>query len=371
MPKNAKSTPIAIAAALLLALALPGTAAQSASAETPSLSYLEFQATPEYAQLMAANAVNADVVSHLTGMELTTDFTTSVSQVKLISIRAITSTNRTNSWAQVYKLDDLGNVTQVNANYYYGWGKYIQELDDFQTGDSKIANIQNVLTRLKKPEANSVSSNVSAAPQVIDDIKPSNLFKSAATDTLTSKSFNGEGMTFSHIAVSVDPNYPQSTTFSFQSTQSVGSAGNHLNISYSETFDYFGLLTVTSLNESDDQHNFGLSFLAKLTAHNDLQVFVPQPFVTVDKQQLINMAHRIAAEKLATPKAKSIAAVAKSLAKSSKSSLTSKLLLSAAKTLAIKVTSINNGVKVTAKSSGIAGNMCVTVSKAKTAINHC
>ena len=370
MTKTSKIKASIWAGSLSLALTLSGISAQSASADGATLTYSEFMATPEYATLTAASANNASAVRNTLGMDVTMDVKTTVLKVKVISLRANIAVNQNTSWAQVIQLDANGNITQDKTDYYYGNSTYIQDLDTFQAGKDKVANLNDVLTRLGKPNANAVSSDKGTAPEAVGDIKPSAIFASVAEDQLDAKNgFDGTGMYFTNITVSHD--FFGATTYSFQSQSAVGTSGDILNASYSETFNVSGLLANQSIDTSDTLGNVALSVATSIMAHNDIMVPCPQPYVTVDQKQLTTMGHKVEAEKLVTGKAISLAAVAKSLAKSTHSALAIKHLTLAAKTLSAKTTSVKNGVKLTAKSKGVSGSMCVTIAKGKTAVNHC
>lgn len=365
-----KTTSALLSVGLALAVTLSGVSAESARADAATLTYSEFMATPEYATLNAANANNVSAVGFTSGMDITMDITTTVLKVNVVNLRAIIAVNKTTSWVQVYELDDKGNITQNKTDYYFGNSTYIQDLDTFQAGDSKVANLPAVLARLSKPNANAVSSAKGTAPDAIGDISPTAIFASAAEDPLAAKNgFDGTGMYFTNITVGHDGD--GRTTYTFQSELPVGSSGNILNASYSETFNTFGLLTGQTIETSVTSGNVSISVAVTQSAHNDITVPCPQPYVTVDQNQLIAMGHKVEAEKLVTGKANSIAAVAKSLAKSTHAALALKHLTLAAKTLGAKTTSVKNGIKLTAKSKGVAGSMCVTIAKGKTAVNHC
>ena len=101
------------------------------------------------------------------------------------------------------------------------------------------------------------------------------------------------------------------------------------------------------------------------------KIVVPETYYMVSLAAFKKASHQISAEKSLSSKVKALTSKATALAKSTRKTLTSKHLVDGAKALKYTVTSIKNGVRLSAKYLGVEGRMCLVASKGKVVATAC
>jgi hypothetical protein len=354
---------------ITLFTSLAGVGASSANAATPSLSLTELQATQGYADLSAASAKSLTYLSTLQGLNQKMTINETYSGITMTITSQIAAT-RSTAVAEMVMSNSLYSDTQT-IDYAFSNQHYLMSLESLQQTDAAVTNLSSALARLGKPRAVQVDTGSSAVPSDFLDITPSTLFSPQSQDLLNQTGALVSEMLFSEVTSAPSTNDPQSTTFSYDAQATIAAIGSKVDVSISITFNADGFLSAMTLTEQATSIGLQMNISLQQTAANSLQIDIPTSALTVDQTQLVAMSHKIDAEKSVTSKANAIAAKAKTLAKKAKVALSAPKLVAAAKALKAKYSTVKNGVKLTSKSSGVSGSMCVTAVKGKVTVKHC
>ncbi len=369
MPTKSKFAATIAAVAITVFTSLTGVGASSASAATPTLSLTEFQATQGYADLSAASARSITYLSALQGLVQNMNLNETYSGISMTITSRIAAT-RSKAVGHMVISNSLYSDTQT-IDYAFSNQRYQMSLDSLQQSDDAVANLSTALDRLGKPRAVQVDTGSGETPTDVFAIAPSSLFSPESQDLLNQTGATASEMLFSEVTSAPATNDPQSTTFSYDAQATIASVGATVALNISITFNANGFMTGMTLTEQASSIGLEITISLSQTADNSLQIDLPTSALTVNQAQLVSMSHKIDAEKSVTSKAKAIAAKAKALAKKAKIAVAAKHVKAAAKALKTKVMAVKNGVKLTGKSAGISGSMCVTSAKGKVTVTHC
>jgi hypothetical protein len=370
MIKPSKTVAAMLATAIAFAVSITGANAPSAMADTPSLTYSQFQATQGFIDLSAAAARSTTYLSTLQGLNQTIAIS-EISTYFSIGINATIAATRNAASAHLSTSGTFGS--NLGIDYYFVDGAYLQSIASYNNVDVPVNNATAALARLGKKSATMVKT---PSPQLATGaipIDPSTLFSAASQDPLASLSSSGAvtaNMLFGNITSAPAQNDAQSTTYSYSGQATITGLSTPLAFTVQLTFNADGFMTAMTVNESAGDA-LTLNMTVTETANNALVVNLPVAPVTVTSAQLEAMSTRIDAENAVMPRALAISSKAKALAKKAKVATGPANLIAAAKALKYKYTGVKNGLKVSAKANGSTGSVCVTAVKGKVTVNHC
>ncbi len=371
MTKSFRTTASMLATALAFVATITGVNAQSATADTPSLTYSQFQATQGFTDLSAAAARSATYLATLQGMSQTMNISEFVSGFS-VGFDAQIAATRTASSAHVSVSNGIGPSQTVD--YFFQNGSYLQSIVDYLNGDVGVNNASAALARLGKKSATMVITPTPPDMNGVIPIDPATLFSPSSQDPLFSllgsSGVSTDNMLFSDVTSAPSQSDAQSTTYTYSGQLTLAGLNSPLVFNSSLTFNADGFMTAATVDESAGSA-LTLNISVTQAANNAIVLNMPVSPVTVSSDALAAMSTKIDIEIILTPRAKAIAAKAKLLAKKAKTATTAAKLIAAAKALKYKYTAVKNGVKVSAKMGGSTGSMCVTALKGKIAINHC
>lgn len=350
--------------AILLSLILLAIPTKPASATVPEgFTYSEFYALPLGKELEALQEANEQRLFLADAVEVITvsraEFLGEFSEARiemllsedLARLREYTITKRGENLTE--------EVGMIEGQYYVALPA---------PGDVKsIKNYDAALKRMKKTgtawmivDDNSFGI---ATPELEQDI----LFNSISDPAQIGAALVDKAW-FSELTKSVSPTNSNLVDYKFKVTVATG---NNLftHIDQTTTFNSEGelisqvmkldILGITSTTTST----------FKITTVDKIEV--PDTYDMVSLAAFKKASHQISAEKLLSAKVKALSSKATALAKSAKKTLTSKHLVDGAKALKYTVTSIKNGVRLSAKYLGVEGRMCLVATKGKVVATAC
>jgi hypothetical protein len=283
---------------------------------------------------------------------------------------AIYETHVNRSTAKSHEL----TVTTVAANrasydFYFAHDTYLESLDSFQL--STLTDIRKSLKRLGKSSVTTVDDKTNKTPYGLIDISPATMWGATNLNPVTDLEYATGLLMYSEVTAEPDQTNPGNTIYRYTATKPDTEAGGEWTFTVSESFNADGLLTQKVVQEFSSGDFYLYSLEQNFTPEAAAPIAVPSASKTVAYDTLLHMGYRMWAEQSIEKDAANIARTAKTLAKVSKKPLAMKHLTAAAKALKLKVKSIKNGVKLSAKALDITGNLCIVIKKNKTASAPC
>jgi len=349
--------------AILLSLILLAVPTQPASAEVAdSLTYVEFYDSPLGKELAALEAANQQRFQSATAIEVVTtsraEFLGQFSEARIEMLLAEKSARLREYEVTLQGENLIEEMGKVNGKYYVALPP-ASEL-------TALKNFDAAMSRLKKSKQ---------AWMVVDDvsfdISTPDLEKSTFFNVISDPTQMGEEMLnqarFGAITKSASPENEELIDYKYSLT--IQSPQLPTQVLMTQTFNAAGELISQKMN----LELLGISSTTTIT----YKITTVDKIVTPATSSLVSLAalkkasHQISAEKLLSAKVKALSSKATALAKSAKKTLTSKHLVDGAKALKYTVTSIKNGVRLSAKYLGVEGRMCLVATKGKVVATAC
>ncbi len=349
--------------AILLSLILLAIPTQPASAEVAdSLTYVEFYDSPLGKELAALEAANQQRFQSATAIEVVTtsraEFLGQFSEARIEMLLAEKSARLREYEVTVQGENLIEEMGKVNGKYYVA----LPPASDLPT----LKNFDAAMSRLKKSKQ---------AWMVVDDvsfdISTPDLEKSTFFNVISDPTQMGEEMLnqarFGAITKSASPENEELIDYKYSLT--IQSPQLPTQVLMTQTFNAAGELISQKMNLDLLGISSTTTITYKITTID--KIVTPLSTNLVSLAALKKASHQISAEKLLSAKVKALSSKATALAKSAKKTLTSKHLVDGAKALKYTVTSIKNGVRLSAKYLGVEGRMCLVATKGKVVATAC
>ena len=350
-------------AAILLSLILLAIPTQPASAEVAdSLTYGEFYDSPLGKELAALEAANQQRFQSATAIEVVTtsraEFLGQFSEARIEMLLAEKSARLREYEVTLQGENLIEEMGKVNGKYYVALPP-ASELP-------ALKNFDAAMSRLKKSKQ---------AWMVVDDvsfdISTPDLEKSTFFNVISDPTQMGEEMLnqarFGAITKSASPENEELIDYKYSLT--IQSPQLPTQVLMTQTFNAAGELISQKMNLDLLGISSTTTITYKITTID--KIVTPLNTNLVSLAALKKASHQISAEKLLSAKVKALTSKATALAKSAKKTLTSKHLVDGAKALKYTVTSIKNGVRLSAKYLGVEGRMCLVAAKGKVVATAC
>jgi hypothetical protein len=348
---------IAGTSAISLALTLFGVA-------SPALAYIvngrpRWNTMPETVALRAAMEKNDVYLSTLSDVNLSMVIHERTTSDDVTETTAVEATKK--DAIAHYQWVDNETRDLTKFDYFYNNNTYLESIDAFQTGPNAVADINTVLKRLGHTDAVAVNDRTPIKLAGLPDISPASVWANTDRDPFASLAGDAT-VIYSEVTIAPDTATPTSTVYSWegQFVIEIGTVvGFHMVAR--ETFNEDGLLTAVHIEETSAPY-YSLTIDQTITPVAPQTLSFPSENQTIDVGKLVNMGHKIEAEKSLSKTVKSLVKKAKAIGKSK---VAGKHILDAAKALKLKYKSVKNGVKLSATKSKVTGSVCVTANKGK------
>ncbi|NDE89356.1 MAG: hypothetical protein EB055_05220, partial [Micrococcales bacterium] len=341
MSKHTKLVAITVTS---LGLVLTGIMPANADS-SPNLTYEEFTASDSYQDLAAASAASSEFISNQSGLRMSV--TTSFSEGETTTPSGTVTIEATKSKMKLtINSEDSSYSTWIVDGYgYFSQSQYISTVGDVPSSlFSRIPDSKNKLVQSDKITGGGTLTT------------PDKLFSKEADSTLN-QSLNPymaviSLFTFSEVTKTVDSENPDSTSYEFDmSLDFLGQAAViHEKVEFNG--DYLNRVTITTQNGASAG-----KVVTEFEVDNEISVDMPDISTVITQSTIKKLTKQITAEGKLYPQATSIVKKATTLAKASKAAIAQKHLISAATALKLKITKINNGVKLTTKYQSVSGSV--------------
>ncbi|MEY4310164.1 MAG: hypothetical protein RLZ71_90 [Actinomycetota bacterium] len=345
-----------------IALALTGAVAANA---TTTHTLAEFQALPLYQEILANTATTSAAITSASALKLETRVSMQSMGVEAANANAVVESTPTASHGSI-SISVFGSAPE-SVDFGFLNGQYYSPMPE-AVDLPEVKNLSASLTRLKKRDAEYLVSVDNFAPSEAGELDPSKLYSSATADPLQGIGEALTGATFGDIT---KLNALEGLT-SYQFTVTTLAGAGVPAMSFDVQLDY---VTATGIlkNQVVTSNVMGLVVYQTSTLVIGGTVSVPTalPTYSVKLSDIVAMDSRIKAEASLATKVKTLSAKAIALAKKAKKAVSGTYISAAAKSLKYVSTAIKNGVKLSAKVSGVTGSVCVAAAGGKVVTSNC
>jgi hypothetical protein len=344
--------------AILLAAILLAVPTQPASAEVPdNLTFAEFYDSPLGKELAALETANQQRFQSTAALEVVTttraEFMEQFSEERIELLLGVKSAS-----ARKFQVTLQGETMSEEMGMVNG--KYFVALPPASELEA-LKNYDAALSRLKKTNKVWMLLDDASFEISTPELNKSTIYNAMSglgqigADTISLK--------FGALAKSKSPDNAELVDYKY----SVTTQG--LQLLMTQTFNSAGEI----LSQEMKLALLGISSTTtttyKITTVDKIRI--PKTSDMVSLAALKKASHQISAEKSLSSKVKALTSKATALAKSTRKTLTSKHLVDGAKALKYTVTSIKNGVRLSAKYLGFEGRMCLVATKGKVVATAC
>ena len=363
-----------VALAMLASVGLITTVGTSANAAPGTMTYTEFLNSTGYQLLSAENTATANYLSTVNNVRILNTTVGMIGNTEASRIEIELLSTKTSSKVSLKMVTAGVETAQPGFTFANGYA-YVPS--DTALVRPELKNGAAALARLAKSQASDVRMTQAEAGADFTQYTPDAILGGGAIDPLGKVTDNAgasdlatlQGLTFSEVTTSPNATEPTWTDYEFTATLDNGGLLPATDMVIVSTYDQNHVFQKQKLS----MNVLGMVLESTTTIEIlDQLTIAPVPAANyVDWSSLVAMGKRISAEKSLASKAKALSSKAAALAKSSKKTLSATQLAAAAKALKYSVTTVKNGVKLTAKYQGQAGSVCVTAVKGKPVTGNC
>jgi len=318
LSKPRRAAFVATSATAALALTMIGSAVPAQAVDT--YSYTNWAQLSNTIDLRAAMDKSDAYTATMTGMHLNLHAVESGTTVGGSTTEDVSIDSTKTKSAAGYQIVDNETHDLTQYRYFFADGTYIESLKSYEAAAGFDASINAALARLGRPNATAVNDHSSATLIGLPSINPATIFKTLDRDPLSTIAGPTNYVVYTAVTKAPDATVATSTVYSWGGYFYASSQGTQVKVDLlaSETFNADGFITGQSFEEHAAGGLYDLVVSGTQSDKPNLIVNTPDPALTVDAYALDLAGYQLDAEKSLTPKANSIVAKAKAIAKAAK-----------------------------------------------------